>query len=77
MVLKHTPDDSSDKTMIPKIVLMIKEFLASVNLESGNTENRFNLAQLDNQLMFKPGEEVVCTHLNNLLSGGTNSCGLD
>lgn len=38
---------------------MIKEFLASVNQESGKTENRFNLAQLDNQLLFKPGEEVV------------------
>ncbi len=58
-VLKHTPDDSSDKTVIPKVVSMVKEFLANVNLESGKTENRFNLAQLDNQLIFKPGEEVV------------------
>lgn len=57
-VLKHTPDDSSDKTMIPKVVAKIKEFLASVNKESGKTENRFNLMQLDSQLLFKPGEEV-------------------
>ncbi|KXN92394.1 Rho1 guanine nucleotide exchange factor 1 [Leucoagaricus sp. SymC.cos] len=58
-VLKHTPDDSSDKTMIPKVVAMIKEFLANVNAESGKTENRFNLMQLDGQLIYKPGEEIV------------------
>jgi len=57
-VLKHTPDDSSDKTMIPKVIAKIKECLASVNKESGKTENRFNLMQLDSQLLFKPGEEV-------------------
>ncbi|KAJ3558567.1 hypothetical protein NP233_g11485 [Leucocoprinus birnbaumii] len=57
-VLKHTPDDSSDKTMIPKVIAKVKEFLASVNTESGKTENRFNLMQLDGQLLFKPGEEV-------------------
>lgn len=57
-VLKHTPDDSSDKTVLPKVISMIKEFLASVNTESGKTENRFNLMQLDGQLSFKPGEEV-------------------
>ncbi|KAF9454241.1 RhoGEF Rgf2 [Macrolepiota fuliginosa MF-IS2] len=58
-VLKHTPDDSSDKTMLPKVIAMIKEFLASVNTESGKAENRFNLIQLDGQLAFKPGEEAV------------------
>ncbi|KAF5361828.1 hypothetical protein D9756_002262 [Leucocoprinus leucothites] len=57
-VLKHTPDDSSDKTVIPKVIAKVKEFLASVNTESGKTENRFNLMQLDGQLLFKPGEEV-------------------
>jgi len=45
--------------MIPKVIAKIKEFLASVNKESGKTENRFNLMQLDSQLLFKPGEEEV------------------
>jgi hypothetical protein len=57
-VLKHTPDDSPDKTTMPKVVAMVREFLAKVNTESGKTENRFNLMQLDGQLLFKPGEEV-------------------
>lgn len=59
-VLKHTPDDSPDKILLPQVVTLVKEFLAKVNTESGKTENRFNLIQLDQQLLFKPGEEVVC-----------------
>lgn len=61
-MLKNTPEDSSDKTMIPKAVSMIRELLSKLNQETGKTENRFNLAQLENQLYFKPGDEVVCTY---------------
>lgn len=59
-VLKHTPDDSPDKAALPKAVAMVREFLKAVNSESGKTENRFNLLQLDQALVFKPGEQVVC-----------------
>lgn len=38
---------------------MIREFLAKVNVETGKTENRFNLLQLDQQLVYRPGELVV------------------
>ena len=38
---------------------MVREFLKAVNSESGKTENRFNLLQLDQALVFKPGEQVV------------------
>lgn len=62
-VLKHTPDDSPDKVMLPQVVALVREFLAKVNAESGKTENRFNLMQLDQQLLFKPGEEVVWLNL--------------
>ena len=58
-VLKHTPDDSPDKVALPKAVAMVREFLKAVNSESGKTENRFNLLQLDQALVFKPGEQVV------------------
>ena len=58
-VLKHTPDDSPDKITLPKVVTIIRGFLAKVNEESGKTENRFNLVQLEQQLFFRPGEEVV------------------
>ena len=58
-VLKHTPNDSSDKVALAQVVVLVREFLAKVNTETGKSENRFNLLQLDQQLVFKPGEEVV------------------
>jgi hypothetical protein len=58
-VLKHTPEDSPDRVMLPQVVAQVREFLSRVNEESGRAENRFNLAQLDSQLIFKPGEQVV------------------
>ena len=67
-VLKHTPDDSPDKTTLPQVISMVREFLAKVNAESGKTENRFNLIQLDPQLSFKPGEEVVGYHCYRYLN---------
>ncbi|SCV68066.1 BQ2448_187 [Microbotryum intermedium] len=56
--LKHTPDDNPDKANLPKVVKLVREFLGKVNIESGKSENRFNLAQLDQQLVFKHGEAV-------------------
>ncbi|TFY73666.1 hypothetical protein EWM64_g10346 [Hericium alpestre] len=57
-VLKHTPEDSPDKENIPKVVALVREFLGEVNLQTGKAENRFNLLQLDQQLVFRPGEQV-------------------
>lgn len=57
-VLKQTPEECSDKQDIPKVVTLIREFLAEVNLQTGRTENRFNLLQLQQQLLFRPGEQV-------------------
>lgn len=47
---------------------MVREFLKAVNSESGRTENRFNLLQLDQALLFKQGEQVVRDVL--VLEGG-------
>lgn len=58
-MLKHTPDENPDKTQIPKVIALVKEFLSAVNTETGKAENRFNLLQLDQQLVFRQGEEVV------------------
>jgi len=44
--------------MKPKVVKMIRDLLAKVNIKSGKSENRFNLAQLDQQLVFRQGEAV-------------------
>lgn len=57
--LKNTPDDNPDKIMLPKVVKIVREFLTKVNVETGRSENRFNLAQLDQQLVFKSGETIV------------------
>ncbi|GAA6020758.1 hypothetical protein JCM11491_003521 [Sporobolomyces phaffii] len=56
--LKNTPEDSPDKLALPKVIKLVREFLGKVNIESGKSENRFNLAQLDQQLVFKNGEAV-------------------
>jgi hypothetical protein len=58
-VLKHTPDDHPDKQVLPQVIALVRDFLGKVNTESGKTENRFNLLQLDQQLVFRPGEQVV------------------
>ena len=58
-MLKQTPEESADKQEIPKVVTLIREFLAEVNLQPGRTENRFNLLKLEQQLVFRQGEQVV------------------
>ena len=55
-VLKSTKDNNADKINLPKAITAIKVFLSRVNTESGKAENRFNLLQLQSQLVNKPGE---------------------
>ncbi|KAL8970973.1 MAG: hypothetical protein Q9183_001274 [Haloplaca sp. 2 TL-2023] len=55
-VLKYTADDNPDIKDIPKAVAKIKDFLSRVNQESGRAENKFNLRQLQSQLVW-PGEK--------------------
>jgi hypothetical protein len=62
-VLKYTPDSNSDKEDLPGIIALVKEFLDRMNVESGKTENRFSLLQVDQQLVFRPGEEVVSCYV--------------
>ncbi|EIW79346.1 RhoGEF Rgf2 [Coniophora puteana RWD-64-598 SS2] len=57
-VIKHTPEDNPDKQTLAQVVTIVREFLAKVNVETGKTENRFNLLQLDQQLVYRPGEQV-------------------
>lgn len=57
-VIKQTSDTNPDKQSLPKVIKIVKEFLTKVNVETGKSENRFNLAQLDQQLVFKQGEAV-------------------
>lgn len=50
-VLKYTPDDHPDKKDLPEVIKMVRAFLTKVNVESGKSENVFELAQLDQQLI--------------------------
>lgn len=59
VILKYTADDNPDKAQIPKVVQMVRDLLTRVNEETGKTENRFNLLQLDQQLVFRNVEPVV------------------
>jgi RHO1 GDP-GTP exchange protein 1/2 len=63
-VLEHTPDQCSDKHDIPKVLTLIRELLAEVKREAVRTENRFNVLQLEQQIFFRPGEQVVRTSTN-------------
>lgn len=58
-VLKYTPDDHQDKKDLPEAIKIVKAFLTKVNIESGKSENIFELAQLEQQLVFRPNETIV------------------
>lgn len=57
-VLKLTEDDNPDKQDLPKVLVVIRDFLQRVNAESGKAENRFTLRRLSDTLMFRPNERV-------------------
>lgn len=59
VIAKYTPEGNSDKEDLVEAVKIVREFLTRVNKESGKSENLFNLAQLDQQLIFRPGENFV------------------
>lgn len=64
-VLKYTPDDHPDKEDLPEVIKMIKGFLTKVNAESGKSENIFELAQIEQQLVFRPNERIVSLEMKN------------
>ncbi|CAJ0630884.1 8669_t:CDS:10 [Entrophospora sp. SA101] len=55
-VLKQTPRDNDDRVNLQKVITIIKKFLSRVNVESGKSENRFHLQQLNDQLALKGTE---------------------
>ncbi|WWD03483.1 hypothetical protein V865_001535 [Kwoniella europaea PYCC6329] len=57
-VLKYTPDDHPDKKILPEVIKLIRGFLTKVNIESGKSENIFELAQIEQSLVFRPGEHI-------------------
>lgn len=57
-LLKYTDDDNPDKVLLPIAIQKIKALLSRVNDETGRNENRLQLSQLSNRLVFKPGDTV-------------------
>lgn len=72
-VLKYTSDDSPDKQDLPEIIRMIRGLLTKVNIESGKSENIFELAQLEQQLVFRPNETIVSVQTKSKLTSGSTS----
>lgn len=58
-ILKYTAEDNPDKTDLPKAIAGIKNLLSRVNIESGKTENRFNLMMLEKTLTWPRPNEYV------------------
>ena len=56
-VLKYTAEDNPDISDIPRAIVLIREFLAKVNTESGKAENLYNLRMLQSQLNWGPGQK--------------------
>lgn len=52
---------------------MIKEYLTKVNIESGKSENIFELAQLDQQLEFRANEKIVSAPQKSVESNKADS----
>lgn len=67
-VLKYTPDDHPDKEDLPEVIKMIRGFLTKVNAESGKSENIFELAQIEQQLVFRPNERIVSLEVRKIMS---------
>jgi hypothetical protein len=65
-MLKQAPEETSDKQEIPKVVTLIREFLAEVNLQMGRTENRFNLLRLEHVPSWRTGGACE-KHIPNVL----------
>lgn len=66
-ILKHTPPDHPDQTLIPKAMNVIAEFLGDVNHETGKTESQFSLQLLAEKLSYKPptDEAIMLLDLEN------------
>lgn len=58
-MLKYTADDHQDKKDLPEVIKGIRAYLTKVNEESGKSENIFELAQVEGQLVFRPNEHIV------------------
>ncbi|CAG8631992.1 15715_t:CDS:2 [Gigaspora margarita] len=57
-ILKQTSHGHPDKTSLPLVISLIKDFLSKVNSESGKSENRFNLQQLNDRLISSGSENI-------------------
>lgn len=57
-VLKATEEGSPDIKNLQQARTLVRQFLTKVNVESGKAENRLQLMQLNQSLLFRPGERV-------------------
>jgi len=58
-ILKHAPENSIDREVLPRAMDIIKDFLARVNSETGKAENRFDLQLISERLSYKNHAEGI------------------
>ncbi|KAJ3009607.1 RHO1 GDP-GTP exchange protein 2 [Thoreauomyces humboldtii] len=51
-------DHHPDRTLLPQAIHVIREVLSSINLVAGRAENKLKLEQLQQSLVFNPGEII-------------------
>ena len=57
-ISKYTKEGDPDKDDIPKAIVIIRDFLSRVNVESGKAENLHTLMELNRNLKWRQGEYV-------------------
>ena len=62
-ILSKTEEGSSDREIIPVIIIKIKEILSDINVEAGKSNNNLKLNQLEQRLVFNTGEVQVSISL--------------
>ncbi|KNC95938.1 uncharacterized protein SPPG_08691 [Spizellomyces punctatus DAOM BR117] len=56
--LDKSPENHPDRALLPQAISVIKDVLSKINREAGRAENLLKLHQLQNQLIFNPGEPL-------------------
>ncbi|KAI9024369.1 hypothetical protein CLU79DRAFT_746769 [Phycomyces nitens] len=58
-ILQCTDTANDDYVHLPKVMEIIREYLAQMNHEIGETENRFNLQQMEARLSYKSATDIA------------------
>ncbi|OAD66337.1 hypothetical protein PHYBLDRAFT_119310, partial [Phycomyces blakesleeanus NRRL 1555(-)] len=58
-IMKCTDKTNEDVVQLPKVMEIIRGYLSQMNKEIGETENRFNLQQMEARLSYKSATDIA------------------